>query len=108
MRTPSQVKVFISRAASLPVSQNLTRGQKGAVTGVMNKLYGDYARRRVLGWLFDPAGISYSAKLLTNSQWAALRAWCDFREEDGIWMPCDEFEVEYSMVVDHVLSDRSA
>jgi hypothetical protein len=77
-----------------------TAGQRGAVIGIINKIAGgDDNRKLMLGWLFAKEGDLFdkvSTKTLSDEQWAALYAWCDFRkdEEKIIWLPKDTFSQE--------------
>ena len=76
-----------------------TAGQRGAVIGVINKIAGgDDNRKLMLGWLFAKEDLfdRISTKTLTDEQWAALYAWCDFRKDEDriIWMPKDTFSQE--------------
>ena len=73
----------------------LTRGQKGAVTGAINKVVdGDANRYLVLAYLFDAQGMAVSSKNLTDDDWGALYEWCGFREDDDGWHHSEIFEVE--------------
>lgn len=76
-----------------------TLGQRGAVIGIMNKISGgDDNRKLILGWLFAEGELfdKVSTKSLTDEQWAALYAWCDFRKDEDriIWIPKESFSQE--------------
>lgn len=77
-----------------------TPGQRGAVIGIINKIAGgDDNRKLMLGWLFASEGELFdrvSTKSLSDEQWAALYAWCDFRKDEDkiIWIPKESFSQE--------------
>lgn len=88
-----------------------TPGQRGAVIGIINRIAGgDDNRKLMLGWLFAREGELFdkvSTKALSDEQWAALYAWCDFRkdEERVIWMPKDTFATECLAVLSAAMDD---
>jgi len=94
-RTAIQTKQDIQRDASKHPTRELTRKQKGAIVGTLNKAVGgDQNRYALLAWLFD-SDKPLSTKELTESQWDALWSWVDFyADELGQWRPTAEFETE--------------
>ena len=94
-RTAIQTKQDIQRDASKPPMRELTKKQKGAIVGTMNKAVGgDQNRYALLAWLFD-SDKPLSTKELTEYQWDALWTWVDFYvDELGQWHPTAEFETE--------------
>jgi hypothetical protein len=74
-----------------------TKGQRGAVIGIINKIVGgDENRHLLMGWMFAPDMEHFniiSTKTLNDAQWAALYGWIDFRkdEDHNVWLPQPEF-----------------
>jgi hypothetical protein len=80
----------------------VTRGQRGAVVGALNRFMGgDEHRRAALSWLFDYSEAEISSSQLSNDQWYALFSWCDFRKDDevGGWRLPPTFPMECANVV---------
>jgi hypothetical protein len=99
-RTASQTKHDIQSDARYSdarysPTKELTKKQKGAIVGTINKAVGgDQNRYALLAWLFD-SDEPLSTKELTESQWDALWTWVDFYcDELGQWHPTAEFETE--------------
>ncbi len=90
MRTAEQIKKFVNANNGVC---SMSDGRKGALIGLMNK-YGDDARYRVLGFLFND-NKPMSSKKLTKEQWLNISLWADQTEIDGTWLPQSEFYREF-------------
>ena len=94
------IKAAVRQAEDNPANIHIpTPGQRGTVIGIINKISGgDDSRKLLLGWLFAEGELfdRVSTKLLTDEQWAALYAWCDFRKDEDrvIWIPKETFSEE--------------
>lgn len=95
------VKIAVRQAEDNYVNIHIpTPGQRGAVIGIINKIAGgDDNRKLLLGWLFAKEGELFdkvSTKSLSDEQWAALYAWCDFRKDEDrvVWIPKESFSQE--------------
>lgn len=97
------IRINVLRAVEIAGTNEVhipTKGQRGAVVGVLNRICGgDDNRHLLMGWIFAPTGTTFSpksAKTLSEEQWGALYGWCDFRkdEERNLWVPKPEFVQE--------------
>lgn len=94
-RNPEQVKLDLQQDAGLGAERSLTKGERGAIIGQLNKtLGGDANRRLTLAWLFSKQG-ELSTKELDDDRWWALWKWVGFWQDDsGGWNTYPEFPVE--------------
>lgn len=82
----------------------LTKGEKGAVIGKLNLVFGgDVHRRTALAWLFSSRG-EMSTKKLDDGQWYALWDWVGFwLDENNEWQVRPEFPTEAAFVLTEAL-----
>lgn len=96
-RMADELKRDLLADAYLPI-KILDRGERGAITGTLNKHLGNDANRHaVLLWLF---GVE-SSHLLSDGQWWAMWNWVGFWQDDGgNWLTNDDFPMEamYAML----------
>lgn len=94
-RSPYKVKEYLMGLVAHGARKELTRGEKGALIGALNKaLGGDQNRRLTLAWLFGHEG-ELSSKELDADMWWALWNWVDFWKDDGDeWQTAPTFNVE--------------
>ncbi len=95
------IKSAVQQVKDNPANIHIpTRGQRGAVIGILNRVAGgDDNRKLLLGWLFAGEGDIFdrvSTKSLNDEQWASLYAWCDFRKDEDhiLWIPKSTFSQE--------------
>ena len=82
--TPSQLTAWLRSEAQIS-APDLSDGWKGAIRGHIGKLFGAHAK----AFLADVFGVESSAAM-TPSQWGALHAWLNIRQDaDGQWHPDD-------------------
>lgn len=82
----------------------ITRGQKGALIGTINRYVGgDENRYTVFAWLFggdDDRMVAKSSKELAHGDWVALYEWANFYQDaDGKWHSSATFAVELALVL---------
>lgn len=81
-------------------SRELSRGEKGALIGYLNKYGGgDEMRKFVLGWIFSGKIVMLSTHDLTDGQWAALADWVSPFEDEGEWKSSVVFQQEIKEIV---------
>lgn len=86
-------------SAHMPTGFTVSRGQKGAVIGKLNTIFGDDANRHlVLGWIFSNGDklSAMSTRALTINQWYALYSWIGFwkDEDENQWHVREELWLE--------------
>lgn len=109
IRDPYELRAYLrvfAYTVDIDEIPELTRGDMGVITGMLNKTLGDdFTRKSVLGWLFDYNGcgenpteklIPKSSHDLTPGQWYALREWVDAYKDDDSkkWCCSDAFKSE--------------
>lgn len=80
--------------------RELTKGEKGATIGWLNKyLGGNDNRHMVLKDIFNKA----STHDLDDDEWWALWKWIGSYQEEGEWKTRPEFQLECTLVLTHIL-----
>jgi hypothetical protein len=100
IRSATKLRSDLRQRADRDVPRELTRGERGALIGRLNRILGsDAARRTVLAYLFSPAGKrvhELSTRALSVGQWWALWEWVGFTpgDEPGEWLTAPSFPQE--------------
>lgn len=84
-----RVKSLVQVEAKDNVQGEVTRGMKGLLVSIMDRMLGDKQDRyRVLAWLFDNDTARMSSKELSDDQWRGLINWMSpSKDEDtGQWL----------------------
>jgi hypothetical protein len=82
----------------------ISRGEKGAIIGALNRSLGcDEHRRVVLAWLFMDSFVPMSTKSLTEGQWRTLRDWIGSWKNEDRWEVSEDFSHESVIVLNEVL-----
>lgn len=110
-RKAAQVKESIEKDAELFERDQLaplSKGQKGAIVGTLQKAWGGDRNRKVcLSWLFNPVPLKpKSTRDLTEGQWYGLSRWIDsYHDQDEmVWRTQPDFETEALSVLNQALT----
>ncbi|OGO11449.1 MAG: hypothetical protein A2Y53_00080 [Chloroflexi bacterium RBG_16_47_49] len=96
MRLPEQVREELQAKATETILMPLTKGAKGAIVGMLNKVCGnDRDRHELLKCLFG----KQSTKELTEGEWVALERWIDVKQMGDKWLPQENLQDEVDCIL---------
>ncbi len=112
IRSAAELRAALRLNAARAAPRELSRGERGALIGRLNRVLGsDLGRRAALAYLFGaPEQFQLSTRQLTAGQWWALWEWVGFSpgDEPGEWLTAPSFPQEAVLALDAALRQGKA